>query len=502
MAYIPVAVSATEMAFSGEASAGSSTYPLDAYDLTPAQTAGLMTQLWTDPDAVYLNPNDDLCSQLTGKAQCTETVQTNTLNELVETIDGKWANIVVDDSSNGTAVPKMESLPAFGYATSDNYYLQSTPGTEKNYQADTGYSLLNPGPQVDGYPVPETVLGAAFPSTASGASYEATNWMCQAPDLGYNVHLPWDPATAVTLKDLMTAPQILTDAERGPIALEKNASGQEVAQTFVTQYVVSNPAHCQGMSALPTDFATTTGSIAYLPSSSPVTAAHAIQGAVANNYVGQGGFAFSAMDSSQADLYGLLPASLQNAAGQFVEPDQTSVDAALADATTDTDGTLSPNFKNTTDPAAYPLPMVTYALVSTAAQPTEAAAQQLQDALTNLVTYSHAGGSGAVDPLPAGYEPLPDNLYQAALTDIAKDVVAPPNTPPTTPPTTPPATPISPSTTTGGGSQSGGGGSGHWSWSLGTGASPTRATTGRWRRPDRRRRPAARRWPAAPSRSP
>jgi hypothetical protein len=458
VAYIPIAVSATEMAFSGEASAGSSTYPLDAYDLTPAQTAGLMTQLWNDPDAVLFNPNDDLCSQLAGKAQCSEAVENYNFSELVETIGGKYANIVVDNSSNGKSVPKIETIPGYGYPSSDNYYAQATPGTERNYQADTGYSLLNPGPEVDGYPVPETLIGAAFPSTASGASFETTNWICQAPYLAYNVHLPWDPASAVAVKDLMTAPQILSNAERGPIALTKNASGQEVAETFVSQYVVANPAHCQGMSALPTDFADSTGSITYLPSSSPVTAAHAIQGAMSNNYVGKGGFAFSAMDSSQADLYGLLPASLQNAAGQFVQPDETSIDAALADATTNADGTLSPNFKNTTDAAAYPLPMVTYALVSTAPQSTEAEAQQLQDALTNLVTYSHAGGAGYVDPLPAGYEPLPDNLYQAALTDIAKDIQGPSTTPTTTPTTSP--TGIPPSTTTGGASQPAGGSSG------------------------------------------
>ncbi len=112
------------------------------------------------------------------------------------------------------------------------------------------------------------------------------------------------------------------------------------------------------------------------------------------------------MDSSEADFFGLLPASLQNAAGAFVGPSAQSINAALNDATTNADGTLSPNLNDTADAGAYPLPMVTYALVSTSPQPTADQATQLKDLLTNLVTYSHNGGS-ASQPLPAGYVPLP-----------------------------------------------------------------------------------------------
>ena len=38
------------------------------------------------------------------------------------------------------------------------------------------------------------------------------------------------------------------------------------------------------------------------------------------------------------------------------------------------------------------------------------------DLLTNLVCYSHSGGS---IPLPPGYVPLPDNLYTSAIKEIA-----------------------------------------------------------------------------------
>jgi hypothetical protein len=130
------------------------------------------------------------------------------------------------------------------------------------------------------------------------------------------------------------------------------------------------------------------------------------------------------MDSSEADFYGLYPAELQNGAGQFVLPSQASVDAALNDASTNPDGTINPSFTNTSDASAYPLPMVTYALVSTSPQP-PGQGSELRGLLTNLVNYSHTSGAGTTNPLPPGYYPLPDNMYQQALADITKDVNGP-----------------------------------------------------------------------------
>jgi hypothetical protein len=45
--------------------------------------------------------------------------------------------------------------------------------------------------------------------------------------------------------------------------------------------------------------------------------------------------------------------------------------------------------------------------------------------LTNLVNYSHTGGEGTSNPLPSGYAPMTDGLYQTAMADIAKDVLEP-----------------------------------------------------------------------------
>ena len=64
------------------------------------------------------------------------------------------------------------------------------------------------------------------------------------------------------------------------------------------------------------------------------------------------GFAFSAMDASEADFYGLLPANLQNASGAFVAPSAASITAALNDATAAPNGTLIP-----CSPRLIPLPI-------------------------------------------------------------------------------------------------------------------------------------------------
>ncbi len=138
--------------------------------------------------------------------------------------------------------------------------------------------------------------------------------------------------------------------------------------------------------------------------------------------------AFGVMDSSEASFYGLYTASLQNAAGNFVGPTVPNVEAALANLTPCPAGTLScpvGTYKvayTTPNADAYPMPDVTYAMVPTTPLP-PSTATTLKNLLTNLVNYSHSGGS---IPLPNGYAPLPSTLYQAALADIAKDVVSEP----------------------------------------------------------------------------
>ncbi len=453
-AYVPIAASATEIAFAGAAGSSfagaSSVYPLDSYRLTPALASGIMTQLWHAPTASPGSADDDLCGQLSGKAGCKETQLNSSQNLLVESAKGKTDNLDVSQATSLT--PKTESFDTYAYGPPDNFYLgggRTIGGSQKIYYGDTGFVVLNPWPfAIGGITITEQQLGAMWPSTASGATFETTGWMCGAPNLQYAAALPFGGSASV--HDLLSGQQILADAELGPVAAQNNTNG--LTPGVVDQQIIYPANKCQGVSTLPTDFAGETATVnsLYAPSSQPLTAAHTVLSAVPK-YGGTGGFAFTAMDSSEADFYGLLAASLQNAAGAFVAPSAQSITAALNDAIKNPDGTLSPNYDDTGDAAAYPLPMVTYALVSTSPQPTADQATQLKDLLTNLVTYSHNGGSSS-EPLPSGYVPLSDSLYAQAVADINSDIVGPGGS-------TPGASTSGSSTSGGSNSTSGSGGS-------------------------------------------
>jgi len=148
--------------------------------------------------------------------------------------------------------------------------------------------------------------------------------------------------------------------------------------------------------------------------------------------------AFGLMDSSEARFLGLSTASLENAAGNFVTPTANNLEAAAAGFTAcpaaDLScplGTYTNNYADT-NPSAYPLTNITYAIVPTSTL-SNAEGTAVKALLTNLVEYSHSGA------VPAGYAPLPDSIYKAALADISADVsIAPaPQSTTTTTTTTP-----------------------------------------------------------------
>lgn len=97
-------------------------------------------------------------------------------------------------------------------------------------------------------------------------------------------------------------------------------------------------------------------------------------------------------------------------------PTQQSLDAAVTDAKTNADGSLTPDYTST-DANAYPMPSITYAVVPTrGATPTQAAQDQaMLSQLLNLTA-----GPDTSD-LPAGFVPLPSALYQEAQADIVQD---------------------------------------------------------------------------------
>ncbi|MGP0030167.1 MAG: hypothetical protein ACLPVF_06640 [Acidimicrobiales bacterium] len=143
--------------------------------------------------------------------------------------------------------------------------------------------------------------------------------------------------------------------------------------------------------------------------------------------------AFTDMNWGESRYYGMNVAALQNAAGDFVTPSAASLDAAVNGATVNPDGSY--NFQNlSSDPSAYPMPSMIYAVVPTTPM-APAAAASIQDLLNQLLSLT--GGSNTSD-LPAGFVPLPPAVYTAATADVTKDItsVQPTSTSPTTTTTT------------------------------------------------------------------
>jgi hypothetical protein len=119
--------------------------------------------------------------------------------------------------------------------------------------------------------------------------------------------------------------------------------------------------------------------------------------------------------------YQFPAAELINGAGKAVGPTQASVEAAVNDMKTNPDGITQYFDFSSTDPAAYPLSMVDYAMVPTCGlSHTEASA--IADFLTKAATTGQVQGEAPGDLAP-GYYPL--NAKQKAQTlEAAQEVSA------------------------------------------------------------------------------
>jgi hypothetical protein len=160
---------------------------------------------------------------------------------------------------------------------------------------------------------------------------------------------------------------------------------------------------------------------------------------------GNPGAGFAPMNWAEALYFGLSVANLQDPAGAFVAPSADSIDAALADATVNPDGSLTPSTTDTSDTAAYPMPTVIYAAVPTAPVSADEAAQitgVLNEilALTAGSDSAQLAGSGQ---LPPGFVPLTPTLAAQATQDISKDITVAPTPPPPPPTSTSDTTPSS-----------------------------------------------------------
>jgi hypothetical protein len=348
--FIPIAVSATVVAFLGGYDPGTTgAYPIPSYNLTPNMVAGVLV-------GNYLQPY-----------------------------------------GSDVLMPPLICKEIF----------LCGPGQENNYD---GFDLLNPAPEGSYGP---QQYGSFFSSVDTGASYQVTDWACSAPNVPFKVTVllkkDGKPVpTSVPVLDSHTAEATLTTPEVSPVW---PPAGDPTAKwPYQT---------CQPYSTLP---ALSAESAQYSFSETEDLQANALRGFAYSAGVpyqtsgGQTRLGFGAMDWSEASYFGLNSANLQNPYGNFVAPSAGSIDDALGDATTLPDGVLSYNYDDTTDPNDYPMPLVTYALVSTAHVPA-AQSQAEGDLLTNLACYSYSGGTIA---LPTGYVPLTETLYQQALGKIQK----------------------------------------------------------------------------------
>ena len=380
-AFVPVALSGTTESFLAGASNQGQNFPINRYQLTPNMVTGLITSL-------YQSPLGNISFHPLGYTLADNLVQT------------------LANATPSLTCAQLAGCPATGSPTSQLGYLQ-------RYDA---FDMLNPFPA--GYFGPNT-FGSFNSNVASGSSYQATQWLCNASNTPFTVAVAETGKTQpinVSLTDTNTAPTTLTTA---PV-------GSSIWGPSLGAWVFPN---CHGYSNFPALSATANN---YGPAQAPSFQARAMRHWCYGDTVlpkppspQQPCAAFGLMDTSEAQYYGLSTASLQNAAGHFVAPTTSSLEAAAGDFTpcpadngTCPLGTFRINYADT-NPAAYPMANITYAVIPTS---TMAYAQgtAVKTLLTNLVTYAHG------TTLPAGYAPLPDAIYLAALNDINTEIsVAP-----------------------------------------------------------------------------
>ncbi|MFZ0667956.1 MAG: hypothetical protein WAM97_19575 [Acidimicrobiales bacterium] len=267
---------------------------------------------------------------------------------------------------------------------------------------------------------PEEDYQAYLRSDNTGVTDEMLHWLCSAPDHSVQINNK-------TVSETDTAAQVIEAAQWSDAKLDGTCPETD-------QF----PALADGVTSNTEEDPQNQAKALYTQVSPDATPPR------------QAGFAM--MNWYEALYYGLDTAELQNAAGDYVAPTQASVDAALADATTNTDGTLSFNYADTSGPnaaTAYPEPVVIYAAVSTKPQPATQA-DGIKTILDNLVSLT---SSSSTVTLPGGILPLTSTMTTTAQADIAKDIVSEPPSP-TPPPTTTTTTPTTSRKTTSGGGNS------------------------------------------------
>jgi hypothetical protein len=410
-AYIPVALSGTTESFLAGASNQGQNFPINRYKLTPNMVAGLITSLYQVPIGNYSQP-----------PKPKYTLADNLVSALAA------ANPPV-------TCAVLTGCPATKAKFKQFLYMQK-------YDA---FDLLNPVPSGDYGPA---TFGSFNSNVASGSSFQATSWLCHAPNTPFTVPVDEVGHSApvdVTVTDPNVSGSTLTTAPNGSSIWPPYPNASWVYPD------------CHGYSAFPALSATANN---YGPAQSPAFQAKAMR-----NWCFGGTVlpqppspqnpcaAFGLMDTSEAQFYGLSSASIENASGNFVAPTVASLEAAASGFTpcpaadlSCPSGTYRSNYGDT-NPAAYPMANITYAVVPTSTLSHDKGTA-VKNLLTNLVTFSHSGA------VPAGYAPLPDSIYTAALAAISTDISVEAAPPTTTTTTTTTATTSAPVSSAGGSSNS------------------------------------------------
>lgn len=413
-AYIPIALSGTTDSFLAGESIMGLNFPINSYKLTPNMVAGLLTSGYQEP---------------AGSGS----------------VEGTPRKPIFPGADNLTTALEAASPPVTCAV------IQGCPSTKSRAKqnefntTNSTFNLLNSAPA--GVIVPSN-FGSFNSNVASGSSYEATSWLCNAPNAPFDVPVNENGQTSPVMVKV-------TDPNQAAATLT-SPPGSSIWPPYPgATWVFPN---CQGYLTFPALSATASD---FSEAQNPSFQAKAMRG-----WCYGGGvlpvpqdaqdpcIAFGLMDTSEAQFYGLSTASMENASGNFVAPTVASLEAAADDLTpcpadnlSCPAGTYPMNFANT-DPAAYPMPNITYAIVPTSPQTYEQGTA-IKNLLTNLVNYSHGS------TLPAGYAPLPTSIYQAALTDISNDLtIAPAPTTTTTTSTTTTTTTTTPATSPSSGSDS------------------------------------------------
>ena len=266
------------------------------------------------------------------------------------------------------------------------------------------FALLNPSPtNVTG---PQS-FGSFMSNVSSGSSYQVTDWICNAPNTPISVRV--DERTTPDGKFKNRTVRV-TDRNAGGTTLTSAPVGTSIWPPYTTSALPKGPSWvfptCQGYATFP---ALASQEADYSESQNPSFQAKSIRsfaysGQVVPPLTNVPDAGFGVMDSSEADFNGLNSASLQNADGTFVFPSAQNIESAVSAATPCVTGcpagTYVIDYRAAASRTSYPMPDITYALVSTRPQGRQAA--PIKDLLTNLVTYSHGSN------LPQGYAPLPD----------------------------------------------------------------------------------------------